>query len=151
MALVLSPDVGLCGEKKFGREPSFGGFLFAFQHTKPLSERESALKGKEFAPIGSKFFSLEQTHFQMRQNNSERVTSPKSIPYPFQTGPVLSSYDLKALFLHCISYVEQDLSRNILHHFCDSVVLTRTLTILRVQELDFHCWYIKMILLRKNL
>ena len=41
------------------------------------------LKKKEFAPLGSKFFSFEVDPFQKDDNNFDRVTAPESVSIPF--------------------------------------------------------------------
>ena len=61
---------------------SFCDFLFAFQHNTP-SETVSTLKGKNLLTLVSKFFPLRVDPIsKRRQNNFDRVASPKHVSSP---------------------------------------------------------------------
>ena len=67
----------------FTRNTTFVTSFFAF--LQPSPEKESALKGKNLHPGGSKLFPYRihvHPFLQGRHNNFERVTSPESLPIP---------------------------------------------------------------------
>ena len=72
-------------------------FLFCFLAHQVPSEWGSTLKGKEFAPMGTRLFPFKVDFFlEGRQNNFERVIFPESISFPLK---VTIQYRMPRYFL----------------------------------------------------